>query len=655
MRWWMKNNLRMIQNNLRDIDGRMDVDYEVQKLKKFGANTVQIGCGGISSFLPDCLDVQKQTPYLNPKMFGELVEKCHENNIKVIARFDFSKTHESFMEEHSDWFMRVADGSAVKYNNTYATCINGAYQKKHSLEIIRDAITRFPVDGIFFNMFGYITRDYSGKYIGICQCENCRSEFRKRYGMELPLEEDETDPAYQLYKQFKRDTADEILDSIRTMVKGINPDIAISTYHCHGVDIVRNESNSAVDRPLPFWLYSSSENVASLEGSYSDKISSNCAINAVDLPYRFMGVSKYLTAIRLYENMANNSGLDWCIIGSFEDYPDRDNFELVKEIFHFHKKNEAYYGNLKSTAKIILVQPYDSGEWITNPEFRGIFKMLKEAHRMFRVVNQYQLSEILPCLNQYDTIILPGVQALQKDEIWKEIEKTKIRVIITGLGLKDKPELLRNKFGISLKEQIHEIRGSYMLTEPKTVFKDFELRDWVYLDQDYWIMETEEETERLLPFISSAMYGPPERCFGHQVTDIPSVSVKKKKYIYFPWMIGTLYYQQGYEDMKKIFLNVMDAYTPNSEPFDTDAPEMVELFWDMLDEKRYMLQLINLTGFNGTTMMAPLKLNDIHIGFKGSRPVKVTELTSEGEIQAEALSEMSISNLGIYKAYIIEF
>ena len=36
----------MVQNNLRDIDGAMDVDYEVDMLKKLGANVVQVGCGG---------------------------------------------------------------------------------------------------------------------------------------------------------------------------------------------------------------------------------------------------------------------------------------------------------------------------------------------------------------------------------------------------------------------------------------------------------------------------------------------------------------------------------------------------------------------------------------------------------------------------------
>ena len=50
MKWWMEHKFRMIQNNLRDIDGSMDVDLEIAMLKKFHANVVQVGCGGISAF-----------------------------------------------------------------------------------------------------------------------------------------------------------------------------------------------------------------------------------------------------------------------------------------------------------------------------------------------------------------------------------------------------------------------------------------------------------------------------------------------------------------------------------------------------------------------------------------------------------------------------
>ncbi|MCM2677947.1 hypothetical protein [Alkalicoccobacillus plakortidis] len=116
------------------------------------------------------------------------------------------------------------------------------------------------------------------------------------------------------------------MDRIHELVKRINPHIAISTYNDHKVDIVRNESNTKLTRPHPVWLYSSSENVKSVEDTWEDKLISNCCINAVDLQYRFMGVSKEEVSIRLYESIASGSGLDFCIIGVFDGYSDRRNF-----------------------------------------------------------------------------------------------------------------------------------------------------------------------------------------------------------------------------------------------------------------------------------------------------------------------------------------
>ena len=43
MSWWKEKTFRQVQNNLRDIDGAMDVDYEVAMLKELGANVVQVG------------------------------------------------------------------------------------------------------------------------------------------------------------------------------------------------------------------------------------------------------------------------------------------------------------------------------------------------------------------------------------------------------------------------------------------------------------------------------------------------------------------------------------------------------------------------------------------------------------------------------------
>lgn len=652
MAWWKRNNLRMIQNNIRDIDALIDIDKHIEWLKSFDVNVLQIGCGGITAFHPSKLECQYPSPYLKGNFLKEIIEKCHANDIRVIARFDFSKTHESFYDKHPDWYARKADGQPIRYHDTVATCVNGEYQRELSLKIIEEVVSQYPVDGIFFNMFGYITFDYSGNYVGICQCDNCKRRFKEMYGEELPLEEDTNDPVFLKYIEFKKVTVNEMLDKIREVTKACSPDTAISTYATNAIDIVRNESNSALDRPLPFWIYNSSDNVGRIEGSYDDKISSNCCINAVDLPYRFMGVSKYLNQIRLYQNMAAGSGLDWCIIGNFDDYPDYENFETVRKVFKFHKKYEEYYGHFDPKTKIMLVASDDRKH--LNEEYRGLFRMFKEEHILFTIVESDALESKVEEFDDYDFIFLPDVPNVTTT-VRKALKNTKACVVASGGSLVDDMDMIKELFGVELSPVITDVRGTYMRTEPKADFPDFKDKHWVFLDGPYYKMTLDSDVSGMLPKVEKSMFGPPERCFGHKDTDEMMVSYRQDGRIYIPWGIGALYYKYGYDEFKKLMLDIMKKAKPIPRAFETNAPEMMEMFFAKCDENTYMLQLVNLTGFNGMTFFEALKVDDIDVTFNNIEPKSIVELTETGEVPVEYEGKMTttMEKGELYKAYLI--
>lgn len=655
MTWWLQNNIRMIQNNIRDIDAKMDIDRHIEWLKRFDANTLQIGCGGITAFYPTELDFQWKNPYMDGDFFGEILEKCHRNGIRVIARFDFSKTHECFYPEHPDWYFRSADGSPVRYHDTVATCVNGPYQRERSLDIIREVLVKYPVDGIFFNMFGYITADYSGHYVGICRCENCRRRFREMYKEELPVREDMEDPVFNKYIDFKKRTVDEMLTKIHYLTKSINPDCAVSTYATTGVDIVRNESNSAVDRPLPFWIYSSSDNVGEIEGSYEDKVSSNCCINAVDLPYRFMGVSDELNQIRLYEDLASGGGLDWCIIGNFDDYPDYGNFDSVKKIFRHHKRYEKYYGHFDPKTRVMLVKEGRRKELCA--EYRGIFRMLKEEHILFTIVGVDALESKIQEFDDYDFILMPDVHSIS-EPVFDALRKTKAVVVASGMTLEQKSEQVKALFGVALNERISDVRGTYMRTVPAEIFEDFdrEQKQWVFLDGQYRTMDLSDGTRGFLPKVEKAMFGPPERCFGHRDTEEYMMAVNRQDNIYIPWNIGTLYYKLGYGEFKQLLLDGMKSVRRLPKAFETNAPKMVELFLAECAPSTYMLQMINITGYNGMTFFQPSDIEDLWIRLTGLDPVSVEEMTEHGLVPVEYSDRLtcSMKDGEIYKSYLIK-
>lgn len=608
MAWWSNRRFRMVQNNFRDVDCCIDIDQYVAILKSFHADVCMVGCGGITAFHPTGLNCQLESPYLQGDFFGELLEKCHENGIRVIARFDFSKTNRIFLEKHPEWFSQSIEGKPVLFNDTAATCVNGPYQQEKSLEILEEVLCRYPVDGVFFNMFGYQVRDYSNHYVGICQCENCKKRFLEYSGYILPKKEDEADPVFQIYRKFKSYTTEELLKKIYTRVKELNPETAVCTYSNRYVDLVRNESNSAVDRRFAFWRFASEANVSVIRGTYQERFSSNCVINAVDIFYRFMGVSDSLNQLRLYGSMASGGNLDWCIIGGFETYPDSENFDGVKRIFRFHEKYTELFSRMKSTARVLLVCSYGNEDAME--EYKGIFRMLKESHILFDVMDGREQERLLQRLEQYQLVIFAGQQILD-DSVTDKLANSDIKILATGLSFENQPEILRRIFHISLKGEIEKIRGSYLSMEPQSVFHHFEHRKWVYLDKRCRYIQAEQESELYLPHVAASMYGPPERCYGHCYTENYTVSEAQHRAVYISWMPGALYDQQGYDDFRWIVLDLLgNGFLPEQAVY-AEAPECIEIFFDQTGEKEYLLQLINDSGCNGNTVRPPLPVEAV--------------------------------------------
>ncbi|MGI6238799.1 MAG: family 10 glycosylhydrolase [Christensenellales bacterium] len=606
----------MIQNNLRDIDAAMDVGKLVDTLESFDCNCVMVGAAGISSFFESSLPYQTPSPYLNGRdTLGEIVETCHARGIRVIARFDFSKTHERLYEANRDWYYKSAKGEIVRYNDTVHTCICGEYQQKLSLEIIREVLEKYPVDGIFFNMFGFMTRDYSNNEYGICHCDACKTAFRAHTGLDLPEIGGATE-VWDQYRAFQEHVVSETLRHVHELVRSFSGEIAICTYHHAYVDMVRNESNSAVDRPYPFWLMNSASNVDMVRSSWNGtKISSNCVINATDIFYRFTGVSKELNRIRLYEEMAAGGVLDWCIIGVFEDYPDEENYEYVREVFRFHRENERYFGHFESLAKVAVVQPISThlprggdGE-----SFLGVYKALKEAHIPFDVLALERIEEEPALIDGYDALIYPAMNCLYENVI----DLAQARGILNVfLGLSKElsaPLAARLQAMVVGAMERDKTRAAYLNTREKDVFTSFEKRHWIIVDDDFGIVDA-PEYRAMLPMVNTAWYGPPERCFGHTLSEhAGALYDARNKTIIVPWDLGGIFYRYGFRDHSNILTNLLDAFCPSARVVRTSAPEMVELFVNRAREDVGIVQLLNLTGANGTSVGAHIPVHGIEV------------------------------------------
>ena len=131
--WWMEEPVRLIQTNLREIDTGLDPERLARQLDEFHANVLLFGMGGIVAHYPTEVDFHYRSPTLpdDRDTFGEMLREAHALGIRVIGRFDLSKTQKPVYDAHPEWFVRRANSQPVVYNGLYSACINGGYYRGH--------------------------------------------------------------------------------------------------------------------------------------------------------------------------------------------------------------------------------------------------------------------------------------------------------------------------------------------------------------------------------------------------------------------------------------------------------------------------------------------------------------------------------------------
>ncbi|WP_229311027.1 alpha-amylase family protein [Larkinella soli] len=622
MPWWKANNLRVIQTNLPAYEAAsLHPDSLLKDLQDFSANTLLINAGGIMAFYPTKLDFQYTNPYMKPGMLGDVIRKCHERGIRVMVRFDFSRVHESIFKAHPDWCYISPKGERIINTDMYVVSINAPYVQDRAFQIIGEVIDNYPIDGIFLNMPGYqVNNPYEGKYHGIDQNEYDKKRFAEYSdGLTLPTVENKADPVFQKYLAFKKATVEDWSKRLHTLVKSKNPQIAICTYMDKYVDIIRHESQT---NSLPYWPYVSSDNVGSAVNSFPDHIISNSSIQQISFQSRYNAVEPEEVGIRLYENIANGSGLDISLMGDLRGYEDERNFDVVRKIYALHKKNEPYFGKYRSVADIAVIAPgsWPSGEPMQ--EYRGIQLMLKEAHIPFDLIEDAQIGALADKIKKYRVLILPEITYLSPEALQalKEANRQGTNLIATNRTMFDSPENLLELFGARIVNKDHDGAGFYLSPENRDVFKRFTKQKMLFWKFNLGLYDLKAADDVFLPILTKGRPGPPEIIGGHEPSGYQAMGVKrlgKSVNVILPMNLGRLYYLHGYEQHKNLLLDVLDyVYPETGRLLSTNAPERVEVI--LQDYTRNtpanvgrtagdgtILHLVNLTGFSGNTYFPP--------------------------------------------------
>ncbi len=673
--WWKANNLRVMQTNLPAYEaGTLDPDSLVADLVRFSANTLIINAGGIMAFYPTKLAYQYTNPYMKENMLGDVIAKCHENDIRVIVRFDFSRAHESIFKKQPDWFYLSPSGERIVNDDMYVISINAPYEQEQLFNIIEEVIDLYPIDGIFINMPGYATRNaYTGDYHGIDQNPYDKKRFAEYSGgMELPVKEDRNDPAFRKYEEFKAYTSDDLIRRVMTLVKSKDEQIAICTYSEKYVDIIRHESQT---NSLPYWPYNASDNVNNTRHSYPDHIVSNASIQQISFQSRYNAVEPEEIAIRLYENIANGSGLDMSLMGDFRDYEDERGFDAYRKVYALHKKYEPYFGKYQSPAQVAVIAP---GAWPSGDpaqEYRGIQLMLKESHIQYDIVESSQIGTLEKELQKYRLLILPEIPTLDQESLdaLLRISKSGTHLIATNRSLSSHPDALEELFGARINQLDHEGSGYYLSPDDKKLFGRFDKQQLLFWKFNLGLYDFDSADEVTLPIFSPGRPGPPEIIGGHEPTAFHAVGIKnhsESKAVLLPINLGKLYFLHGYEQHKNILLDLIDYIFPEvNDLIGTDAHPRVEVVlqdFALNIPENYnkgisdgmLLHLVNLTGFSGNTYFNPLPIHGIQFRIKtGFKPHKIWGMMDENELEFSfeaGYTTFQVTNLEEYEGIVIE-
>jgi hypothetical protein len=672
--WWKANNLRVIQTNLPAYEANLDPDSLVKDLLYFSANTLIINAGGIMAFYPTKLEYQYTNPHMKPGMLKDVIEKCHDAGIRVIVRFDFSRAHKSIFEKHPDWFYISTEGERIINDDMYVISINAPYEQEQLFNIVEEVIDTFPIDGIFINMPGYQTRNsYIGKYYGIDQNPYDKRRFAEfSGGMKLPVKEDRSDPAFLKYEEFKKWTSDDLMKRLHTLVKSKNEQIAICTYSEKYVDIIRHESQT---NTLPYWPYNASDNVNNTIHSYPDHIVSNASIQQISFQSRYNAIEPEEVFIRLYENIANGSGLDLSLMGDFRNYEDERNYDEFKTIYAHHKKYEPYFGHYTSPARVAVIAPgaWPSGE--PAQEYRGIQLMLKEAHIQYDIIEDSQVGNQEEVLKKYGLIILPEIAILNQasSEALERLCAQGTSLIATNRSLSQDSLALQKLFGAKPVNKDHDGTGFYLSPENKAVFKRFEKQSLLFWKFNLNLYDFSGADERYLPILTPGRPGPPEIIGGHEPTGFFAVGIKnhpKSKAVLLPGNLGKLYYLHGYKQHKNILLDLIHHVFPEAEDLiQTNAHDRIEVILQnytlnipaklaQKSEDGMILHLVNLTGFSGNTYFEPLPLRDIEFTIKSEfKPSRIWTMMGEKSIDfnwVDGRIKFKLDGLDRFEGVVIE-
>jgi hypothetical protein len=501
-------------------------------------------------------------------------------------------------------------------------------------KILAEALDKYPVDGLFFNMFGNQARDYGGHPVGLCHCDSCRRLCRQQYNKELPETPDDD------YRQFMFRSSREVAAAIGELIHRRRPEAGYFNYIQESTDGIMSESNTAVARPLPLWPYSASDRVNRARNSQPNKMAVNLNMQFVDYWWRFATVPREEIALRSWQSIAHGGALTFEVNGTL-DLQDRQALNTVKPIFRWAAANEQYFAGEESAARVLVLgQPSDTGRTYSEESYRGLFRLLSEAHIPFAV------SDNMDWLGKRDfDVVIAGDWA-----------PAALRGYTENGGKLLLASAREPEFVVAPVVRTEADVKGYIRVREHARFPSLKDTDLLMLDGPFTTLKAEAPSS--LTLVPPSMIGPPELVhLDMKDTDTPAIvfrDIGKGTVAWLPWNLGALYYRLSLPAHAGLFHDVLARLLPRQQLL-TDAHPLVEMSL-MRQGSRTLLHLINVTGQSQTGYFTPVPMDAIHVRvaghFTAARTVRLPH--SLPVTFAGGYSEFTVPHLADYELVVLQ-
>ena len=632
-RWWIDEPIRMALFLYNQYQAPTDADAFVQALVDLNANAVVLPTAGIAAFYPTKVPFHTIAPSLPPgrDLVGEIVKKAHARGIYVVGRFEWTVNQDKkVIEVHPDWVQRNVAGESPLWNDTYAMCINGGYMQSHIFRIMDEALSRYPLDGMFFNYGGGQRNAF-----GPCHCDNCKKLFNEKYKRDIPAKPDED------YIAFMNEAATNLAARIRAFAKGKNPGINFMVGA--DADSTNSETHGApIAESHAFWLYDASETVNRARAAFPDRMQFNNDSAFLDGRWRYAHRPAPEGEIRAYQNMANGAGPYLFVNGSHHQF-DKNAQKGAAPAFKFHKDHEELYVRQDNAARVLLLDEpqaslaarlfrygekrpegnppgnggfgyrdsseLGSGGENTNTDLAGFFRLLTELHVPF--VLSGDLSWIDRDPGKYDLVVSSRGAPKALDAFLRQGGK----VLAAGA---EKPDLDLPPVIKAWRRK--ETLAAYWRVQDRALLPSLADADLMFFYSDY--LELQPSGKPALTFVPPTKINPMEMV-GENLRDTAMSGLHladygKGRLAYLPWNVGDLYHRASAVHHSALVGDLIDHLLSAGRQIRTNAHPTVQItLQQQKHAKRTLVHFVNLSGAAQVAYHPAIPMSGIHVDVQG--------------------------------------